>query len=190
MALSDHTVEVGPRGIKRWVTTRRHGVRGAEDMSEARADRTVGADGRLFSRRPLLRLVPVLVFAGCTASPSERAHQRFFAAVKADPLFTWRPAWLSYDDLSERSGNQGISTDGGAELTRTIGGTPVPTTGLASAREAALAAGWSESGKQVFTKSLLDSEGSLGAWASISTREDMSAVLLHVISVIPEAVGR
>lgn len=42
------------------------------------------------SRRAMLGVAPLILLGGCT-SATEQAHQRFFAAVKADPLYSWRP---------------------------------------------------------------------------------------------------
>ena len=50
----------------------------------------------LVSRRAVLGVASLILLGGCT-SAAEQAHQRFFAAVKADPLFTWRPDWTTTD---------------------------------------------------------------------------------------------
>ena len=82
----------------------------------------------------------MILLGGCT-SATEQAHQRFFAAVKADPLFTWLPDWAIFDHYGERSGNQPISEDVGAELRRLIGGAPVPAGAIQAATDVAAALG-------------------------------------------------
>jgi len=48
----------------------------------------------------MLGVAPLILLGGCT-SATEQAHQRFFAAVKADPLFTWLPDWALFDHCGE-----------------------------------------------------------------------------------------
>jgi hypothetical protein len=61
----------------------------------------------------MLGVAPLILLSGCT-SATEQAHQRFFSAVKADPLFSWRPEWMTYDNFSEQSGNRPFNEERGA----------------------------------------------------------------------------
>ena len=107
----------------------------------------------LVSRRAVLGVAPLILLGGCP-SATEQAHQRFFAAVKADPLFTWRPDWTTTDLFSEQSGNQPFSEGHVTDLTRLIGGSPVPAGAIDAAAAFAISVGWAPEDPTFFRKNL------------------------------------
>jgi hypothetical protein len=139
---------------------------------------------RPVARRALLGSLSIVLLGGCADSPTERAHQRFFATVKKDPVFTWRPGWMTFDQESQISGNQPLTTDVGAELTRTIGGSPVPPTGVHDAIAFAIDAGWVEERPQVLKKDMRDQDVVASSMLVISARDDMSAVIMKFTSLV------
>jgi hypothetical protein len=110
------------------------------------------------SRRAIFCVVPVILLGGC-ASVTERAHQRFFAAVKADPLFSWKPDWAISDNFAERSGDQPFREDTGADVTRIVVGRLVPTDAIDAAEAFAVSVGWSLKSPQILGKNLTPKNG-------------------------------
>jgi hypothetical protein len=128
------------------------------------------------SRRALLCAAPVMLMVGCT-SATEQLRQRFFAAVKADPLFTWRPDWTTFDNSGPISYAEPFTTDTGAELDRLIGGTPVPKGAMQAATDVAVALGWSPERTFFLGKTLQTKGGPVRARVQISVAEDYSSML-------------
>ena len=129
------------------------------------------------SRRTLLCAAPVILVGGCS-SATEQLSQRFFAAVKADPMFTWRPGWTTFDNFALMSGGEPFTTDSGAELRRLIGGTPVPTGAIQAAVDVAVTLGWSPDKASILLKTLETKDGPIGARVEISIAGDYSSMLL------------
>jgi len=131
----------------------------------------------LVSRRAVLGVASLILLGGCT-SAAEQAHPRFFAAVKNDPLFSWRPEWMTFDTFGEVSGNQPLSTDVGAELRRLVGGGPVPIGAIQAATHVAETMGWSLDSGSILLKKLETKDGTFGARVEITALPDYSALLL------------
>jgi len=138
----------------------------------------------LVSRRAVLGVASLILLGGCT-SAAEQAHQKFFAAVKADPLFTWRPDWTTTDELSERSGNQLFTDDDGADLTRLLGGSPVPTGATDAAAAFAISVGWDPEDPTFFRKNLKTKKDIAGCRLQIFTYDDMTGLFLKFVSWTP-----
>ena len=119
----------------------------------------------------------MILLGGCT-SATEQAHQRFFAAVKADRLFLWHPTWMTFDNSGEVSGDQPISTDVGAELRRLVGGAPVPAGAIQAATDVAVTMGWSRDSGSILLKKLETKDGAIGARVEITILSDYSGLLL------------
>jgi hypothetical protein len=121
----------------------------------------------------------VLIVGPCEFSQIRSSWgDAFFAAVTADPLFTWLPDWAIFDHYGERSGNQPISEDVGAELRRLIGGAPVPAGAIQAATDVAAALGWSRDSAAILLKRLETTDGAIGARVAIIAYSDYSVLLL------------
>jgi hypothetical protein len=123
----------------------------------------------------------VILLGGC-ASATEQAHQRFFAAVKADPLFTWRPDWVTSDKYAERSGDQPFSEETGASLTRLLVGSPLPAGAADAAGAFATEQGWSPDIPQYFRKNLTTWRGVSGCRLLIGHDDSMTSLTLEFVS--------
>lgn len=126
------------------------------------------------TRRSALSVVPLILISGCTSTTGQ-AYQRFFAAVKKDGMFLWKPNWLTSDASDVESGDKPFREDTGARLTRIIGGQPVPSTALNEGSQIAIAGGWVADSPQFFRRNLQGSEGPIGARLNIYVSSDQIA---------------
>jgi hypothetical protein len=125
-----------------------------------------------------------MLLGGC-ASDTEQAHQRFFVAVKADPLFSWHPDWAITDKYAERSGDQPFNEETGAILTRLLAASPVPTTAVDIAAQAAISAGWLPDIPQYYRKNLSYKGKTSGARLLIAVSDDHTSLTLEFVSWTP-----
>lgn len=135
----------------------------------------------MVTRRAVLGVAPLILLGGC-ASATELAHQRFFAAVKADPLFSWRPDWVTSDKYAERSGDQPFREDVGADLTRLLVGDPVPASAAEDVGVFAVTAGWVPDIPQYFRKNLTTWRGVSGCRLLIAPNGSMTSLTLQFVS--------
>ena len=71
-------------------------------------ERSDGGWTARLTRRRVLALPLVFGMAGCTQLAQD--HDPNLQAMKKDPLFLWRPTWITFDNFGEVSGNQPLST--------------------------------------------------------------------------------
>lgn len=97
--------------------------------------------GRIGRRSLLLGAVLATAASGCT-SPSQQAAQRFFSAVHSDPLYSWRPDWVTKDVTQQETGGVGFDAEIRTTVDRTLSGDEMPSTALAAATIYAQSVGW------------------------------------------------
>jgi len=129
----------------------------------------------------MLGVAPSILLGGCT-SATEQAHQRFFVAVKADPLFSWRPDWTTTDKFSERSGNRPFDEGHVTDLTRLIGGSPVPAGATDAAAAFAISVGWAPEDPTFFRKNLKTKSEVTGCRLQIYVNDDRTGLTLRFVS--------
>ena len=141
--------------------------------------------GRRPSRRDILLLLPLIALSGCT-SGSDQARQQFYAAVKADPMFTWRQEWVTTDLFTEKAGGyQPFNENNDVELVRLLGGAPVPSGAADAAGQFAIASGWAAEEPQFFRRNFSTSSGVQGARLQIFVPSDYSSLELSFAKSTP-----
>jgi len=132
------------------------------------------------TRRGFVALAGVGLLGGCS-SEAGRINRLFFGAVKRDPLYSWRPDWVTeVSDFETPLG--GIYPEATARLRRSLSADVLPTSAMDDAVAFALSSGWAarddESGVVRYVKNIANSDlamhlfvsrfvGDTGSWLTM-----------------------
>jgi hypothetical protein len=93
--------------------------------------------------------------------------------------------WAIFDHCGERSGDQPFSEDDGADVTRLLGGSPVPSGATEAAAAFAISVGWAPEDPTFFRKNLKTKSDVAGCRLQTFTYDDMTGLFLKFVSWVP-----
>lgn len=92
-----------------------------------------------------------LLVGGCT-SATEQEAQRFLSAVHADPLYSWRPGWVTKEATSESTAGLGVAAETRTEVSRALNGGGMPSDAIGIATSYVYSVGWMQASSGLINK--------------------------------------
>jgi hypothetical protein len=153
------------------------------DPGPGRPDALVRRPRRYLSRRSLLVLPGLATLAGAGlaggCSEADQINNRVFGAVRKDPLYLWRPEWVtSVADSETKLG--GIYPEAAAAFHHYLDADDLPSTALNDALILAAASGWRVSTNGIgYDKPIANSNDKL--WVTIHANPEIKALVMEFI---------
>lgn len=126
--------------------------------------------GDPLTRRGLIALAGIGLVGGCSTDAG-RINRAIFGAVKKDPIYAWRPEWVT-GVSDEEFPLGGIYPQAAARLRHSLSAAALPSSAVDDAAELLLTSGWHatlESGVTHYTKPVEGTDLALSLRVSTST---------------------